>query len=135
MERSNKRGKGTKRGRYVIGSNLCVIRCGTLGGLKLEKCLLHRQLHATPFWCSLKMLRWRREVLVLASGDLFVVRRHAVSGDVFCKLGISDVQIRDIAGVDINQRVTCINLFLKSILEFKEINLPLAALSFSNRGN
>lgn len=66
---SNIRSKGTKREWYVIDGGLRVIPCNTSARVKFEKCLLHRQLHSAPFWCSLKVLRWRRAILVFTSGD------------------------------------------------------------------
>jgi hypothetical protein len=57
---------------------ICVASCSLLVGLKFEGYLLNGALHALPFWCLSKMLRWHSNILALVGYDLFVIRHHAV---------------------------------------------------------
>lgn len=97
--------------------------------LKLERYLLSGTLHIIPFWRLSKMLRLHSDILELASYDLFVIRHHAVSGYIFCKLSVSDAQFGCAAIVYVDQCMACIDLSLDVILHCKKVNLPLAAPS------
>lgn len=111
---------------YVIDGDFCNL-LPLLVRLKLERYLLNSTLHAIPFWYLSEMLRLHSDILELASCDLFVIKRHAVSGYIFCKLGVSDAQFGCAACVYLNQSMACIDLSLDVILHCKKFNLPLSA--------